>query len=152
MSHRDVFGGARYHIKCGILQDNNHNHFNYQLQSLNTYFPSAKPSYKIDHFELSKANSQQPGPAYDSDCRSTVRTPGRVSDYLSVPNSYLVSQPELQATHYCGSGLAGQELIARPPFLLLFASDAQSSASETGFQLSYTVRRAQEVTSPAAGL
>ncbi|KAH8248996.1 hypothetical protein KR032_005015 [Drosophila birchii] len=109
-------------------------------------------SYKIDHFELSKANSQEPGPAYDSDCRSTVSTTGRVSDYLSVPNSYLVSRPELQATHYCGSGLAGQELIARPPFVLLFASDAQSSATETGFQITYTVRRAQDTMSPAAGL
>ncbi|XP_020812528.1 uncharacterized protein LOC110187482 [Drosophila serrata] len=109
-------------------------------------------SYKIDHFELSKANSQEPGPGYDSDCRSTVKTAGRVSDYLSVPNSYLVSRPELQATHYCGNGLNGQELIARPPFVLLFASDAQSSAGETGFQLTYTVRRAQDTMSPAAGL
>ncbi|XP_017067825.2 uncharacterized protein LOC108105649 [Drosophila eugracilis] len=101
-------------------------------------------SYKIEHFELSKANSEQSGPAYDTDCRSTVLTPLRVSDYLGIPNSYMVSRPELQATYYCGNGLTGQELVARPPFVLRFASDSQSSASETGFQLTYTVRRSQE--------
>ncbi|KAH8412163.1 hypothetical protein KR009_000251 [Drosophila setifemur] len=101
-------------------------------------------SYKIDHFELSKANSNLAGPAYDTDCRSTVKTPGRVSDYLSILNAYMVSRPELQATHYCGNGLSGQELVARPPFVLLFSSDAQSSASETGFQLTYTVRQSRQ--------
>ncbi|XP_033169793.1 uncharacterized protein LOC117147130 [Drosophila mauritiana] len=101
-------------------------------------------SYKITHFELSKANSEQPGPAYDTDCRSTVLTPLRVSDYVSIPDAYMVSRPELQATYYCGNGLAGQELVARPPFVLRFASDSQSSGSETGFQLTYTVRRSQD--------
>ncbi|KAH8351729.1 hypothetical protein KR084_001928 [Drosophila pseudotakahashii] len=101
-------------------------------------------SYKIEHFELSKANSDQQGPAYDTDCRSTVFTPLRVSDYLSIPNAYMVARPELQATYYCGNGLTGQELVARPPFVLRFASDSQSSASETGFQLTYTVRRSQD--------
>ncbi|XP_017051487.2 uncharacterized protein LOC108095075 [Drosophila ficusphila] len=101
-------------------------------------------SYKIDHFALSKANAEQSGPAYDTDCRSTVVTPLRVSDYLSIPNSYMVGQTNLQATYYCGNGLAGRELIGRPPFVLRFASDSQSSASETGFQLTYSVRRSSQ--------
>ncbi|XP_001961672.3 uncharacterized protein LOC6497898 [Drosophila ananassae] len=99
--------------------------------------------YKIDHFALSKANSDAPGPAYDTDCRSTVKTTGRVSDYLSIPNAFMVSRPELQASFYCGSNLSGQELVARPPFVMHFSSDAQSSASETGFQLTYAVRQAR---------
>ncbi|XP_017132191.1 uncharacterized protein LOC108149261 [Drosophila elegans] len=107
-------------------------------------------SYKIDHFELSTANSEQPGPAYDTECRSTVLTPLRVSDYLVIPDARMVGRPELQATYYCGNGLTGQELVARPPFVLRFASDSQSSDSETGFQLTYTVRRAQDAQVTAA--
>lgn len=55
----------------------------------------------------------------------------------------MVSRPELQASYYCGSNLSGQELVARPPFVMHFSSDAQSSASETGFQLTYAVRQAR---------
>uniref|UniRef100_A0A6P4E211 Uncharacterized protein LOC108038189 n=1 Tax=Drosophila rhopaloa TaxID=1041015 RepID=A0A6P4E211_DRORH len=72
-------------------------------------------SYKIDHFELSKANSEQPGPAYDTECRSTVLTPLRASDYLGIPDAQMVGRPGMQATYYCGNGLTGQEIIARPP-------------------------------------
>ncbi|XP_017151277.1 uncharacterized protein LOC108161511 [Drosophila miranda] len=101
-------------------------------------------SYKIEHFELSKTDADRAGPGYDTDCRSTVRTAGRVSDYLLIPNSYVINQPELQPTYYCGNGMAGRELVARPPFVIHFSSDAQTSASETGFQLTYAVRQSQE--------
>ncbi|KAH8273710.1 hypothetical protein KR018_010263 [Drosophila ironensis] len=103
-------------------------------------------SYKIDHFDLSKGNTVAQGPGYDTDCRSTVITAGRMSDYLSIHGARLVGQPELQASDYCGNGLSGQELVARPPFVIHFSSDSQSRASETGFQLTYTVRQQSRAT------
>ncbi|XP_017856847.1 PREDICTED: uncharacterized protein LOC108609637 [Drosophila arizonae] len=98
-------------------------------------------SYKIEHFALSKFNGA-PGPGYDTDCHSTVRTMGRASDYLLIPNSYVADNQALQPTYYCGNGLAGSKLIARPPFVIHFSSDAQTSDTETGFQLTYAVTKA----------
>ncbi|XP_017850517.1 uncharacterized protein LOC108605356, partial [Drosophila busckii] len=99
-------------------------------------------SYNIQHFALSKFDSNATGAGYDADCHSTVQTTGRAMDYLLIANSYLASNPAVQPTYYCGHGLAGQQLIARAPFIIHFSSDAQSSASETGFQLTYALRQA----------
>ncbi|XP_064540516.1 uncharacterized protein LOC135429945 [Drosophila montana] len=99
-------------------------------------------SYNIEHFALSKFNDA-PGAGYDMDCHSTVRTLGRASDYLLIPNSYMANNQALQPTYYCGNDLAGNKLIARPPFVMYFSSDAQTSASETGFQLTYAVQPSQ---------
>ncbi|XP_032592344.1 uncharacterized protein LOC6562359 isoform X1 [Drosophila grimshawi] len=99
-------------------------------------------TYSIEHFALSKS-SGAPGAGYDSDCHSTVSTWGRASDYLLIPNSYVANNQAIQATYYCGTGLAGTKIIARPPFVLHFSSDGQTSATETGFQLTYTVQQSQ---------
>lgn len=52
----------------------------------------------------------------------------------------MANNQALQPTYYCGNDLAGNKLIARPPFVMYFSSDAQTSASETGFQLTYAVQ------------
>lgn len=96
-------------------------------------------SYTLEHFALSKFSSDVSGPGYDEDCHSTVATMGRASDYLLIPNSFMANSPALQPTYYCGNNLVGNRIIARPPFVIHFSSDAQSDASETGFQLTYTV-------------
>ncbi|XP_030383241.1 uncharacterized protein LOC115630726 [Scaptodrosophila lebanonensis] len=97
-------------------------------------------SYTIDHFALS-TNRDDTGPGYDTDCHSTVRTTGRASDYLLIPNSYMANNVALQPTYYCGSGLVGTKLRARAPFIIYFSSDAQTNMSETGFQLTYNVEQ-----------
>lgn len=96
-------------------------------------------SYTLEHFALSKFSSDISGPGYDEDCHSTVATMGRASDYLLIPNSFMANNPALQPTYYCGNNLVGNRIIARPPFVIYFSSDAQSDATETGFQLTYTV-------------
>ncbi|KAM8717343.1 hypothetical protein ACLKA7_004096 [Drosophila subpalustris] len=100
-------------------------------------------SYNLDHFSLSKSSNNVLGPGYDEDCHSTVKTMGRATDYLLIANSYMANNPALQPTYYCGNQLAGSKIIARPPFVIHFSSDAQTNTSETGFQLTYTVRQSQ---------
>ncbi|EDW77276.1 uncharacterized protein Dwil_GK18174 [Drosophila willistoni] len=101
-------------------------------------------SYTIDHLSLSKTNNiDVAGVGYDADCQSLVSTVGHSSDYLLIPNSYMVNNAALRPTYYCGNGLTAEKLIARPPFVIYFSSDAQTSASETGFQLTYTVQQRQ---------
>ncbi|KAH8378063.1 hypothetical protein KR093_008962 [Drosophila rubida] len=100
-------------------------------------------SYTLDHFALSKSGGATPGPGFDEDCHSTVSTLGRAADYLLIANSYVANNQALQPTYYCGNQPAGSRLIARPPFVIHFSSDAQANASETGFQLTYTVRQSQ---------
>lgn len=100
-------------------------------------------SYTLDHFSLSKSSGSASGPGYDEDCHSTVKTLGRSMDYLLIANSYVASNQALQPTYYCGNQVVGSKLIAYPPFVIHFSSDAQSNASETGFQISYTVRQSQ---------
>ncbi|XP_060667092.1 uncharacterized protein LOC132799008 [Drosophila nasuta] len=100
-------------------------------------------SLSLDHFALSKSTGDALGPGYDEDCHSTVRTLGRAADYLMIANSYVANNQALQPTYYCGNQPAGSRLIARPPFVIHFSSDAQTNASETGFQLTYTVRQSE---------
>jgi len=64
-------------------------------------------------------------------------------DYLLIANSYVANNPALQPTYYCGNQVVGSKVIAYPPFVIHFSSDAQTNASETGFQISYTVRQSQ---------
>ncbi|KAH8263673.1 hypothetical protein KR044_012486, partial [Drosophila immigrans] len=100
-------------------------------------------SYTLDNFALSKSGGLASGPGFDEDCHSTVRTLGRAADYLLIANSYVGNNQALQPTYYCGNQPAGSRLVARPPFVIHFSSDAQTNASETGFQLTYTVRQSQ---------